>query len=410
MRRVLQFMLLGIFLGSAVTAVLVAFLWTDAVTDEAIARDVDATHAAIVDKFRTFDFLLAREEDQMERRMAAALPVVAAELLGPPPSFANRTPQDLAALARRTGVDNVYVIDRRTVVVATDFAPDLGFELGTISPDIRRFLSGLLGTGRFTADRINLSSKTGILRKYAYFSPPGSDHIAEVSIDVREFLAREQSPAFADFLFGGFFRELVTRDPDLTGIDIHMVNPVGIFSLFDRNSDLPPDAAHGLRTADRIVEKDGARVTVYSRISPVASRLETADFLAVTATYDFSALAAQVRTMVLALLAAMLTVSGVSYLVVERAAARRIVGRIERIRRGLAGIAGGAYDTDLDVGGSDEISAIAAESTSCAGVSPRTSTAANATPPTSRVPPPMPRPRARPRRTPTGPSRGFFPR
>ena len=208
MRRALQTILFCIFACSAAAAALIGYFSTDWITRQLIARNIETTQKALRAKFAAFDVLLENEEQQMERRMAAALPVLAKELLGDEPSFARRSTGELAAISRRLGVDNIYIIDRNTVVVATDFAADKGFELGKISPDLRSFLTGLIGTGNFVADRINMSSKTGILQKYGYFSPKGSDYIAEVSIDIRKFLARERSQAFVDFLFGSFFREL----------------------------------------------------------------------------------------------------------------------------------------------------------------------------------------------------------
>lgn len=204
MRHALRLVLIGIFVVSTAVALLVGYFSVDWLTRESIQRNISGTNAAIIEKFRTFDVLLEREEAQMEKRMKAALPLVVEELLGNPPSFSTRTPEQIAELSRRVGVDNIYIIDKNTVVVATDFQPDMGFKLGEISGDLRSFLSGLMGTGRFAADRLNFSSKTGILQKYGYLSPPGSDYIAEVSIDVRKFLARERSEAFVRFLFGSF--------------------------------------------------------------------------------------------------------------------------------------------------------------------------------------------------------------
>ena len=168
MRRALQFTLFGIFVVSALAGLVISYLSIDWITRDLVKRELDITHSAIAKKFRMFDILLGREEDDMEERMEMALPVVAQRLLGNPLAFPTKTDEQLAELSQEVGVDNIYIIDKYTVIVATDFAPDKGFELGKISDDLRTFLTGLMGTGKFVADRINMSSKTGILKKYGY--------------------------------------------------------------------------------------------------------------------------------------------------------------------------------------------------------------------------------------------------
>ncbi len=359
MRRSLQYTLLGIFLFSAVVGVLAGFVANDWLTRQFIERDIAATNADILNKFHAFDVLLEQEEKLIDRRMESALAIVIDELLRPSPSFAGRTQDQLVDLSRRAGVDNIYIIDRNTVVVATDFTPDMGFELGTISGEMRAFLTDLVGSGRYVADRINMSSKTGILYKYGYLSPPGSEYIAEVSIDVRKFLARERSQAFVDFLFGSFFRDLVRTHQFLTSLDINMVNPVGRFSLFDSGSELPLAVSERLRTRDYIIEQSDNLWRVYSRVSPVNSRLSTANFLAITATYNFTKLAELVRTVILFLVGTLILASAIAYAVAARISARQIVERIETVRRGVSTIAGGNYGHELTVGGHDEINDIA---------------------------------------------------
>ncbi len=281
--------------------------------------------------------------------MTAALPALAKELLGDKPSFARRSTEELAAISKRLGVDNIYIVDRNTVVVATDFAADKGFELGKISPDLRSFLSGLIGTGNFVADRINMSSKTGILQKYGYLSPRGSDYIAEVSIDIRKFLARERSQAFVDFLFGSFFRELAQTLDYLTAIDIYMVNAIGRHSLFQPSQQMDEGTATRLRGRDRIIERQGDLWRVYSKISPVNSRLSTAEFLAVATNHDFSALSNRVQTVIALVVGMMILVSAIAYVIAVQVASRRVIARIETIRRGVSRIAEGDYQHNLSI-------------------------------------------------------------
>ncbi|MGB0670689.1 MAG: ATP-binding protein, partial [Rhodospirillales bacterium] len=358
MRQALQVTLLAIFLVSAAAGVGIAYFAVDRIVADLVDRELAVTHDAITNKIKLFDVLLGREEEAMNKRLSAALPVVARRLLSDTDKLADWDDRQLTALSKELGVDNVYVINRDTVIVATDYAPDRGFELGTISDGFRAFLTGLIGKGEVAVDRINLSSQTGVLRKYAYFSPPGSDYIAEVSVDVRSYIARERSPEFVDFLFVSFFRDMVQTLEYLTDLDIHMVNSVARFSLFDGNQNLSDDTVKRLRAGETIIRGDGARQVVYSKIAPQDRRLTTADFLAVTTTFDFSQLEARVRKAAFMLAGMMIIASALAYLIAIRLATRYVVDRVDRVRDGVSRIADGQYDYELLIGGKDEINAI----------------------------------------------------
>lgn len=358
MRRALQLTLLSIFLTSALVAVVIGYVSIERITQDLIERELSIAHSAITNKFNLFDVLLRREEEAMDKRMDAALPIVAQHLLDDPEKLGEVSKDDLDTLSKQVGVDNVYIIDKKTVIVATNFAPDLGFELGKISDGFRSFLQGLIGTGKFVADRINMSSKTGILTKYGYLSPKGSDHIAEVSIRVRDFLSRERSPEFVDFLFKSFFNDLVHTQEFLRELDIHMVNPVGRFSLFDRNSDLPEEIAKTLYKQERVTHQDGNLWTVYSKLSPVGTRLATAEFLAITTKFDFSDLAKRVEQAIIMLVSMMIIASTLAYIVAIRLATRYVIDRVEKVREGVSLISDGDYSHELIISGRDEINDI----------------------------------------------------
>lgn len=359
MRRALQVTLLSIFLISAIVGAAIGYFSVDRITQEIIMRELDNTHSAIAEKFKLFDVLLHREEDVMVRRMRYALPVIASRLLRTGKPLDQVSEAELDQLSQEFLVDNVYIIDRSTKIVATNFKPDLGFELGTISDALRSFLMGLLGSGDFSADRINMSSKTGILMKYGYYSPPDSDYIFEVSIRVREFLKEERSQEFVDFLFRTFFRDLVNSKEFLEDLDIYMVNPVGRFSLLDQNSDIPKDITDALFEQDQITFKDGDKWTVYSKLSPVETRLSTVDFLAIATKFDFSQLAKQVQETVTILVIVMVLASALAYLVAVRLATRYVIDRVEKVRQGVSLISAGNYSRELAISGNDEMNDIA---------------------------------------------------
>jgi len=358
-QRAIQLTLLAIFLSSAFVGIVIGYFATEEITEEAVEREVALAHDVITQRFKTFDTLLRREEEVMDRTMEKALPIVVDRLLTNPSTLSEVSDVELDSLARSVSVDNVYVINRNTKIVATNFTPDKGFELGTISDDFRSFIQSLTGNGKFVADRINMSSKTGTLTKYGYYSPLGSDYIAEVSIRVRDFLARERSQEFVDFLFRSSFLDLVKTQEDLVEIDIHMVNKIAVFSLLNRNSDLTRAVAGTLYDQERVIDRVGYTLTVYSKLSPVDTRLSTADFLAVTTVFDFSALAARIKTEVFLLVSLMIAASTLTYMFAVRLATKHVVNRVKAVRSGVAKITDGVFNEKIKVSGRDEINDIA---------------------------------------------------
>jgi signal transduction histidine kinase/ActR/RegA family two-component response regulator len=334
------------------------------------ANEIDAEHRRQVDAvmeemehqvlaaFSSFEALLAEDERRLNRSMADELPKVAASLAaaGSPEAIPLRT---LEELARKHRFDHLYVIDRRTVVVNTNFGPDMGFELGEVSPDLRRFLGDLLGSGRLFVDRLNVSSKTGVLKKYAYYSPAGSDYIYEGSVDMVDYLARTRSPDYASFLFGDLFGNVVADRGLITDVGLFIVNDINFFPFLAFSRDFDPSASRRLPQEETIRYERGDRTIIYHLIHLPGGRLQGAEYMAIKMTVDLSPLRGLTRN--LTLLAAGVTLVSVlaSLAVATGFFSRRVVARVERIGAGLARIAVGEYDTPIDAGVNDEIGWVA---------------------------------------------------
>ncbi len=84
-----------------------------------------------------------------------------------------------------------------------------------------------------------------------------------------------------------------------------------------------------LRDHDRVIRKSGNRLIVYTKLLLIDTRLSTAEFLAVTAEFDFSGLTERVRTVILLLLGVMMAAAAISYLVATRLMRRYIVNALK---------------------------------------------------------------------------------
>ena len=103
-----------------------------------------------------------------------------------PAAFAHATPSGLAAEAARLKVGEIYLIGPDGVVAATSFEPDRGLDLFSLGDDFKAFLEGLVGTGKVNNQSLSLSTQTGRINVYQFYSPPGSTVIIEISTTLRQ--------------------------------------------------------------------------------------------------------------------------------------------------------------------------------------------------------------------------------
>ncbi|ORU94545.1 MAG: hypothetical protein A6F70_09130 [Cycloclasticus sp. symbiont of Bathymodiolus heckerae] len=208
--------------------------------------------------------------------------------------------------------------------------------------------------------RINVSSNTGILNKYAYYSPAGSPYIFEVSIDIKAHLGREYSSQYVDFIFGDLFKNIIGDQLLLQSVDIFLVNDIAVqpFAGDVRSivrTDLPdiPDVGFVRRITTTGLE-------YFSKVQLDSSLLIGKDyFLAVRTRFDKQA----AHTLAFDLLVSNFLIIGVLLLVIlftiNFLVVRQIVKRVRVVNRALSKISRGDYDTPCAVTGNDEISQIA---------------------------------------------------
>jgi len=350
---------LATLLGVTLATMCGALLWLmEAEAERVVAAEIELASRHIAARFEDFDSLLEEDERRLDRHLSDQLPAIAKAVMASGAPLETSV-ERLNELARRHGVDHVYVIDRATVVRATNFVPDLGFELGTISEAFRGYLVSLYGTGTTRVDRINVSSKTGAINKYAYYSPAGSDLIVEASVSVKDWLAREHSPRYVAFIFGDLFTGIADSSPFISDIDLLIVNNIGTFSLIGRPP--PGDAAAiaALRDRPELRQVADDVVTVYSRLDFKGTRLAGAEYIALVARFDLSWLNPLRRNLLLAAAGSLVVVAGLGLGVSGAWLNRTVLGRISSIRGDLLRISSGEYFHPVAVRGRDELAEIA---------------------------------------------------
>ena len=151
----------------------------------------------LANRFKTFDALLMSVEGKIDASIREAMPALSADLLHLDTDLKAIAPDVLRRHLKRYGFDDVYIIDRRGIVVNTTFAKDLNLNLKAISDLLKDRIASAFESGDVAVDRIGFSTLTGVIRKYAYFNPVGCDYIVEISINLLDYINKELSPGYA---------------------------------------------------------------------------------------------------------------------------------------------------------------------------------------------------------------------
>ncbi|MBI9086038.1 MAG: response regulator [Desulfobacterales bacterium] len=329
---------------------------------EQIKRDV---RIELANRFKTFDALLMGVEREIDASIREALPALAADLL--------RLDTDLKAISAdvlrshldRYGFDDVYVIDRRGIVVNTTFAKDLNLNLSALSDFLKNRIQSVFDSGGVAVDRIGFSTLTGVVRKYAYFNPAGCDYIVEISIDLVEYINNQLSSDYATYLFDSYFREVIRANTYVKDIDVFIVNQAARWSLLHRGVKLEADVADRLLRQGGFQVVDGDRSTVYSLLTLDKSSMDIADSLPVLGqtactrvVYDFSALHAFPRGILIQVAVSAAAAALVAFLCGSWLLNSLYVNRILKLNEAVNLIAEGSEVKSIPVTGDDEIAQI----------------------------------------------------
>ncbi|GAB6042874.1 ATP-binding protein [Endothiovibrio diazotrophicus] len=324
---------------------------------EVMEREIAATQRLTAQKVRAFDLFLSGLEGELDRKLREALVEIAGQIGKRDPKGLSRS--ELRALIAPYNLSDIYLINRRKVIDNTTFEADLGLDLGGLSAELDGQLEALYGSGRVIVDRISMSSRTGIIKKYAYYGPKGSDRIVEVSVNVREGFALIHSRAAQDFLFGVFFKSASEVGDRVVEEDLYIADEKAQWSLLRERSPLATGVAERLRAAGgRLELPEGEQLTIY-QLHPIEDSHSGFHYISKTV-YDVSlpdrfAQRSFERTLLILVLVVALTSLLASLLF-----RRWFTAPLDVILRGLRRIEGGDYRMPIELRGGDELARTAA--------------------------------------------------
>jgi len=358
-KRLLSLLITIAVLGVGIILSTVLYLMAKSEFEQQLEDQANNVHHQVQQRFRIFDELLANDEKEIQEHARRTLLRLSDIVLKKDFNSKDWTSSRLQQLSKAHHVDAIYIIDPSTTVVATNFTPDLNFKLGTISDTFNNYLKGLYGSGRLEVDRINVSSKTGLIKIYAYYAPVGSDYILEVSYDVKNYLSRNRSSRYVDFMFGEFFTEMTKTNPLLEKVDIYLVNNYAAFPFLNSteaidNKDLPEIPERGVKT----IEQNRNIIHHYSRADFNRSNLHSAEYLAIRSTFNLAPMNYLMNKFLGISLIVVVLVLGLAFFLVAFLFDRWILRRIFRIITALERSADGDYRDQLQSDRMDELGLI----------------------------------------------------
>jgi len=283
----------------------------------------------------------------------------------PPGSLAAATHEGLAAEASRLGVEDIYLIGSDGRVAATTFEADRGLDLFSLGEDFRAFLQELIGKGRVASQSLSLSTRTGRITMYQFYSPPGSEVLIEISMSLRRLLS-EALPGIAYDKALSQLLDLAPADGDgrlvwLTDIVTFGPGNYLNWSLLREgfSGELPAELL-----TEAIAKGEATRISgnreVFVKLADFDRK--NVDFFNARFLEVFYIDLAPIRSFRFVCLAAALGIAALasmlSWIRARRSFTEQVTGRVEDIVRGLRETGAGSPDASPDPSSIDELSAI----------------------------------------------------
>ena len=126
---------------------------------------------------------------------------------------------DLKKLKKQFGAYDIYIINSDLEVIRSTFEKDIGLDFSRY-PGFAKLLKKRLAGDSFEVDRLNLSTKTGVVKKYSYIPTPDHQYLLELSIDVKEKFAVLKN---LDIFFNAL--EITKEYDSVEEISFYKINP-----------------------------------------------------------------------------------------------------------------------------------------------------------------------------------------
>ncbi|MGB3725521.1 MAG: diguanylate cyclase [Glaciecola sp.] len=202
-------------------------LFTDiiATQKQAITDNVKADVAV-------FDQLLVTLEANWDQELAQSLPQIARYFSNDKVKTQASINDIFISIQQTYDISDIHLINKDLTVFASTHKPEIGLDMSKFSPQYTRYLTGLFNKGEYSSHRLSLSDSDGRLKKYAYYSLPGSDLLVNIDIDVDDRIGKEQNQQLGRYVFGRYVHELISKYDLVEDIDFLLVSEANSWSFF----------------------------------------------------------------------------------------------------------------------------------------------------------------------------------
>lgn len=188
--------------------------------------------ASIAKDIETFEQILASVEQRWDAELSSTLPLISARIANAPKQDSESMQALLYELRDQYQFSNLYLINNKLTIVAATLEEEIGLDMSSFSQDYTNLLTTLLNQGSVQTHRVSHATGTGILKKYGYFSAPGSNVILNADINVKDRLRSENDDKLSRFLFGDYVTNLEKKYAMIKSIDLLLISKQDAFSLF----------------------------------------------------------------------------------------------------------------------------------------------------------------------------------
>lgn len=255
----------AVFLSTGLIAGLTGWLGVRYL-DQRLEMSIEDAFSSVRHNLTVFDRVLLSIEKQWESEIRENLPKLTDRLIDADRDFESYGAEELRVVAEEFGFSELYLINRDLRVKATSFEPDLELDMSQFTPEYTAYLEGLIGEGTVGVDRISPSTITGQLKKYAYFSAPGSEWIVNVDITVKQRLEKGESDDLGTFLYTDFVESTVTSDHAIKDVDLLILSEVDRWSLLHQGRRTTDEIGSRLFAGESIRIETGQALTIYRPI------------------------------------------------------------------------------------------------------------------------------------------------
>ncbi len=381
MKRKAGLFLLAVILAVTLGTALVVSWRMYSLVSQKQANQIDNIQASLAERFHVFEVMLRSQHARIRDHMAEVLSLIAADIERLSLSPDQLTRDQMDAMTKKYGVEDIYFIDRSHKIFQTNSSTDMNLQVPP--SDFTRFLDSVFSQDKVMGVGIDISDVTGRLNTYIYFGPTGKDYIIETSTEIQSSLAQGDFAWMSWYFFPppqgedadkacriekkcDLFSDALRHNEYVKDVDVYLVNESAAWSLLHPPKKLDPAIVARLVKGGEYQTKspDGRLVTTYqhdasqdedAKDDPIVKRLVINKI-----TYDVTLARQAVISVLKYSLIVMLVALPLIFWLASSFLQRQLLNPLFRLRSQARAIADGDLDHAIaDTGRRDEIGNLA---------------------------------------------------